>query len=129
MGTNFYVDADATCNNPAHTEQLHIGKSSGGWKFGHRGYPDLGLMSWEAWLQFLPGRVIHDEYGREVSLPELRSIVENRVAPRGRGQAICRIEPDAWERAVGFGDRWMPPDPEREFHDPAGNDFTIGEFS
>lgn len=137
MGTNFYVDADPTCDNPAHTERLHIGKSSGGWKFGFRAYPDRGLVSWEAWQAFLAddarrrpvfgmrprGRTITDEYGTELTPAEFAGIVEAKQA----ADAWCRVAPSPDCIARGFGGMWSAR--AEEFHDPAGYDFHDGEFS
>lgn len=126
MGTNYYVDADPTCNNPAHTTQLHIGKSSWGWEFGFRAYPDLSLASWAQWRVFLQGRTIVDEYDETVTYAEFVAIVEDRRVPEGRDRLSCRVDPDAWTRDFGFGGRWRPD--ERTFHDPEGYDFYNGEF-
>lgn len=120
MGTNFYVDADSTCNNPEHAEVLHIGKRSGGWKFGFHAIPERGLTSWAAWQQFLAGRTIRDEYGEEMSLVTFAAKVEATHQPWGTlgTPPICRIE------YLGTSI-----DPKREYHDAEGYDFHEGEFS
>ena len=125
MGTNFYVDADATCDNPAHRESLHIGKSSAGWKFGFHGIPELGLTSWAAWQEFLVGRQITDEYGTELTLAEFVSRVENRRVPSALSRPICRVEPTPEEIRIGFGGQFS----RHSYHDADGFDFTDGEFS
>lgn len=123
MGTNFYTDADATCNNPEHTETLHIGKSSGGWKFGFHAIDRLGLVSWAAWREFLRDRPIRDEYGVTLTLDEFTA----RVTDRGDAP-WCRVAPSSECRANGYGGRWRP-DPDHEFHDPEGFDFSRHDFS
>lgn len=130
MGTNYYTETPAcevACEHCSEKRELHIGKSSGGWKFGFQGHPDLGLISWVAWQKFLADRPITDEYGRELSLDELRQVVEDRRAPRGLARPICRVEPSAEEIAVGFGGRRSPD--RHHYHDPAGFDFYDGDFS
>lgn len=127
MGTNFYTVADPVCDNPAHTERLHIGKSSAGWKFGFRAYRDRDLVSWEAWRLFLVGRPITDESGARIELAELVERVENRTTPRDLDRPICRVTPTPEEVMVGFAGRWHPND--RDFHDPDGYDFYDGVFS
>lgn len=67
MGTNYYVTAD---------EELHIGKQSAGWAFCFAPYPDRGLTSRRAWLEFLrkhPDQ-IRDEYGDVVSVADLEAL-------------------------------------------------------
>lgn len=114
MGTNFYALADATCDNPEHTERLHIGKSSGGWKFGFHAIPERGLTSWAAWADFLAERIIVNEYGEEMTLFEFTPTVEDRWVPPNLDGLRCR---------VGLhGD-------DRDFHDDEGYDFYVGEFS
>lgn len=126
MGTNFYVDAEPTCNNPAHNQQLHIGKSSGGWKFGFHGIPDRGLTSWSAWRDFLADKTIVDEYGTELTLSEFTERVENRWTPAGLGRLLCRVEPTADEIQRGFGGRFTPDN--ANYHDSEGYDFSDWEF-
>lgn len=133
MGTNFHTDADPTCNNPAHTDALHIGKSSAGWKFGFRAYDDRGLTSWAAWRAFLKGREIRDEYGHTLTLDEFAERVTNRMIPAGEETPFCRVEPSPGCRALGYGGQWCPPEDTEHgpmrFHDPEGFDFDRGEFS
>ena len=126
MGTNFYTTGDPTCDNPEHTATLHIGKSSGGWKFGFHAIPDLGLTSWEAWRTFLAGRTITDEYGTRLSLAEFTKKVEERWTPEGLDRPICRVSPTPEEIRRGFGPTYTS-DP-RYFHDPDNYDFCDGNF-
>lgn len=131
IGTNFYVSDEPTCDNPAHTRSLHIGKSSAGWKFGFHGIPDHDppLTSWAAWQEFLADRVIEDEYGQEYTLEEFRPRVENRHIPKGLSRPICRVTPTEEEVQLGFGGRRPVRNSEIEYHDPEGYDFYEGEFS
>lgn len=126
MGTNYYVNDDPTCNNPAHTEKLHIGKSSMGWKFGFHAIPEHEppLTSWAAWQEFLAGRTIEDEYGTKFTLDEFRLVVEYRMAPSDHGQPICSVNP----ASIGFRGQATESD-ERRYHDSEGYDFFDGEFS
>lgn len=85
MGTNYYVTSEECpcCRKKA--DQLHIGKSSGGWVFTLRLHPDLGIYSWSAWKKHLKGRIIVDEYGSRISMKRLREIVEQRTGDVGKG--------------------------------------------
>lgn len=96
MSTAFYVLADATCDNPAHTEQVHVGTSSGGWKFLWHAYPaDLvrprGVPVLETraqWEDWLATRTIEDEYGRVYSLVSfLERIDPDEGEPDGKGHS------------------------------------------
>lgn len=132
MGTNYYVEDDPTCNNPEHTETLHVGKSSAGWIFGFQAYPEKGLISWAAWQAFLTNKEIKDEYERSITFDEFRHLVESKQRSEGRDPGkknISRMDlavrrnPDIW------GPHYIEPDPDREWSDPEGYDFYSGEFS
>lgn len=75
MGTNYYFKPRG-CG-----ELLHIGKSSGGWVFLVRLYPEKTINSlddWKALLKASPFRKILDEYGRTYSISGLMSVIEGR---------------------------------------------------
>ena len=60
---------------------LHIGKSSGGWVFLVRLYPEHGIDSlddWKALLMAEPFGKILDEYGRTYTVGGLMSWIEGR---------------------------------------------------
>lgn len=99
MGTNYYlVPAANPCPTCGHdgSRDLHVGKSSAGWVFAWRGYRSdewnptpagRDLTSPSDWFDFLAeqveaGKVIRDEYDREISLDDFRSRVEAKR--RGR---------------------------------------------
>lgn len=126
MGTNYQVTADPTCDNPAHIETLHIGKSSGGWKFSFHGIPERDLTSWAAWKAFIADKPVIDEYGQTLTLEEFTKVVEERWSPSGRNTPHCHVTPDADTKEHGFGGRWY--DGGGEYHDPEGYDFFNGEF-
>jgi hypothetical protein len=123
MGTNYYAEP-GTANEKTtrfldEDGRLHIGKSSMGWKFGFRAHPELDLTSWTRWKNFLTdveltgGRIVN-EYGDEVTLIDLKEIVQNRIDSRF-GEPDCRI--GLYGHA---GSDW---------HDPEGHDFHVGDFS
>ena len=105
MTTSFEVDADPTCDNPAHTETLHVGNSAGGWKFSWHAYPHLGLTSRAAWEDYLATRVITSESGQEMSLVTFLEYIEVR------GDAVCAV--------THF----------RGYHDDKGHDMFEGSWS
>ena len=91
MGTNYYlhkkVDICPTCGRSDPFEPLHIGKSSAGWCFSLRVYPDAddieeglpkNLEDWKA-LWSLPNYTIFDEYRREVSPDEMLEKITKRT--------------------------------------------------
>lgn len=80
MGTNYhiYITNDDVTQDP---EELHIGKSSSGWVFSLRIYPQLGINTLYDWMPILLNvqNTIRDEYGREVLVAEmLRTITDRR---------------------------------------------------
>lgn len=93
MGTNYYWFPEPFCLNP-----VHIGKSSAGWCFALRVYPDgapirgdevvvRDLPDWiELWNR--PDTAILDEYGDHVTPAEMFG----RITNRGSGANLT----DAW---------------------------------
>jgi hypothetical protein len=79
MGTNYYVEPPPCCPTCGHRADIvHIGKSSMGWRFTFRGYPEQGLTSAKAWFAYLEGKRINDEYDRPVTLDEFKALVERK---------------------------------------------------
>ena len=79
MGTNYYVPAPPPCGSCGRPhEAIHIGKQSFGWAFGWDLLPDDedGEATTQAgWWAYLEGKPIEDEYGRPVTLDNLRALV------------------------------------------------------
>lgn len=46
-----------------YVQQIHVGKSSGGWAFNLHVLPDLGITDLEDWAELLKYGVLKDEYG------------------------------------------------------------------
>ena len=101
MGTNYYLEHDVCshCDRPG--ARVHVGKSSAGWTWLWRGYRGFAaenlpfgreILSGDDWWQVLgdslaaerPGRIVN-EYGRELSLAELRERVESKRGAGRRG--------------------------------------------
>lgn len=83
MGTNYYLKLgeDETCKHCGHTvkaEELHIGKSSGGWVFSLHVMPERNINDLEDWVPLLSHGAIFNEYGDSVSKEELLSIITER---------------------------------------------------
>lgn len=73
MGCNFYAYHEDT------REELHIGKSSYGWYFALRIYPERGITNLDHWKGILPKfSKVYDEDGKKISLPDLWDRIENR---------------------------------------------------
>lgn len=118
MGINFYVTAPPSCGGKCdqhcRTEEIHLGKSSAGWAFTFRAYPDPDTapqaITWPvtdfaSWHRLLSLGAISDEYGREVSAEDLLVKIEGKRGGRHHG-------------AGSFA-----------FRDADGNDFIPREFS
>jgi hypothetical protein len=90
MGTNYYwqpkQELCECCKRPleGQPESLHIGKSSGGWDFSMRIYPELGINNISDWVgKWLePGSKIYNEYEDEETLEDMLRCVMLRK--RGR---------------------------------------------
>lgn len=79
MGTNFYVTAEAPCPHCGRGgEQLHIGKSSGGWCFGLHIIPEMGINSLDDWKIFWQDKKITNEYNDVFSAEEMLSVITKR---------------------------------------------------
>lgn len=102
MGTNYYWHEKhecETCGRPY--EPKHIGKSSMGWVFALHVYPENGIADIDDWerLWAMPGSKILDEYGREVTVAEMRAAIMARARPD-----------EVWKRSPALYDSW------EEFH-------------
>jgi hypothetical protein len=100
MGTNYYVPHKPPCPTCGlGSEDLHIGKSSMGWRFMFREYPEHGLTTWPAWKAFLVGRMIIDEYGQAHTLDALISLIESKQD--GQTSSHNRIDDDGFSFSRG----------------------------
>jgi hypothetical protein len=104
MSTNYYAITPETSEGD---EGLHVGKHVGGKEFLFRAHRDLGLVTVEAWREFLsrPGVKIMAEAGYEEPLDEFMADATKRPA-----DAIAAGERRMWERkAVSFrAERGVP---------------------
>lgn len=83
MGTNYYI-TNKVCPTCGQAEDhLHIGKSSAGWCFHVRQYPNEGINTLDDWKKLFAeeGRVITDEYGDTVTAAEMIDKICNRGDP------------------------------------------------
>lgn len=86
-------------------EGLHIGKHVGGREFLFRGHPDLGLVSADAWGEYLadPGVTILAESGYEVPVDEFMADATRRPAHVG-GLHVMRLVWNGYDEKRD--DRW-----------------------
>ncbi len=108
MGTNYYLYPKPPCSECGREyEQLHIGKSSGGWCFVLHVIPEdeiHDLSDWQRlWTQ--EGSYIKDEYGTLITVEEMF----DTIAKRGPGRHNGRIDP------------WSPRDYEQNHAEPGPN--------
>lgn len=97
MGTNYYVVVEPrcpTCNKGG--KDLHVGKSSVGWRFLFASYPSLRITSASDWKRVIneAGGSVYDEYGCVYPLETFQLKVEGKqksehptdedFGPRGR---------------------------------------------
>ena len=97
MGTNYYLRV-GECKNPCEhcraTELIHLGKSSAGWTFSFRAYPEPGdighgefgiagiVDDFASWRKLLDFGEVEDEYGKPVTKDELLAKVESKRGGR-----------------------------------------------
>ena len=84
MGTNYYWTEKPPCGHCGrHFEEVHVGKSSGGWAFGLHVDSGIGISTLEDWINRwnLPGSSIRNEYGDAVSADEMLATVTKRSRP------------------------------------------------
>lgn len=84
MGTNYYIREHPPCPTcGCQAKPKHIGKSSVGWLFMLRVYPEEGINTYADWYERFtrPGVTFKDEYDRPVILKELVHTITNRTLP------------------------------------------------
>lgn len=83
MGTNYYFQEKPPCECCGRAFNMrHIGKSSGGWCFSLRVYPDEGINELADWIKLwsTPGSRIEDEYGDVVTTDEMLAAITDRCS-------------------------------------------------
>ena len=81
MGTNYYLSSRPACECCGRPfEQLHIGKSSGGWCFSLHVIPEEGINDLDDWKRLWSesGREITDEYGKTIAPSEMLNVITER---------------------------------------------------
>ena len=93
MGTNYYL-RHPKCPTCGHARgDLHIGKSSAGWYFGLRIYPNGGdqletfgvekICELDDWRPLFEKFEIYDEYGTRVHVFDMLSTIAERAHTKG----------------------------------------------
>ena len=86
MGTNYYFTPPHAgpcehCGRSDSSEELHIGKSSGGWCFSLHIIPEKGINDLEDWVKLFPTGKIRDEYGQAVTAEDMVNEITKRSRP------------------------------------------------
>jgi len=93
MGTNYYVYKDIDGVDACET--IHIGKSSMGWVFSLRVYPEQGIHNLYDWLPILVNddNLIMDEYQRVIKPSDLLMTItgRRRLTPPQMDQAQLEL--------------------------------------
>ena len=74
MGTNYFLHRNK-CDKCGRYDEVHIGKSSGGWRFVFHYIPNA-FEKVTDWMQAMADGQIFDEYGRLVSFNEFWTTVD-----------------------------------------------------
>ncbi len=75
MGTNYYYKLNE-CTHCKRFEEIHIGKSSAGWKFTFQA--NGRINSFEMYREELQDKDIYNEYGDEIILAKLLEIINSK---------------------------------------------------
>ncbi len=79
MGTNYYLTVNEVCSECGRgEEQIHIGKSSGGWHFLIHVIPERKLYFLSDWQKFWKGKQITNQYGTKLSKKQMLDRIRNR---------------------------------------------------
>lgn len=110
MRTNYYLKTNipSAPGYPENIIKLHIGKSSHGWAFALRVYPELNITTYNDWRFLFEHNEIEDEDGVPVFVGDMMDIIEDRSWPGGLHRA------EIGNRCLGHGLTW---------------DYIVGEFS
>lgn len=93
MGTNYYLRTPP-CSQCGHSGfELHIGKSSVGWNFGLRIYPNdperldpfgvIAVRELDDWKPLFEAFPIYDEYGDKIEATVMLQYITERTHPNG----------------------------------------------
>jgi hypothetical protein len=92
VGTNYYLKTRSPCQHCGSPllstgQGLHVGKSSGGWRFSLRIYPkdelalDFIIREFVDWLPLFRAHGVVDEYGRDVTVDEMVACITRSEHP------------------------------------------------
>lgn len=128
MGTNYYLRTGKkiikTCDcgfEHELDEELHIGKSSWGWKFVLHIIPERGINELEDWEELFKTGKIFDEYNNEITVEKMMDCILNRAFPeydrdpdRGcgcdvRDNLLYVLEDPIGSKSISYvlSDRWF----------------------
>lgn len=86
MGTNYYVHTPScpnACDHCSASEELHLGKSSVGWRFLFQAEEDWPREeAYGLWLERAKSGEIRDEYGEVIALDDLLAFVGRKQEDR-----------------------------------------------
>jgi hypothetical protein len=89
MGTNYYYTNFKKCDCCGHVDQeeMHVGKSSIGWRF----HFDLtAFTDPKNWKEELKNKYLYDEYDREISYNEFLTLVEAKQSTMTNEEVLER---------------------------------------
>ena len=129
MGTNYYLTEPA-CPTCGRQDELHIGKSSGGWCFALHVIPERGINTLDDWRAlWSKGWTILNECGSLVSVKELEDIITNRSWGRKGCFSIKELEDNHAVKGPNGLMRHRIEDSFCTGHGEGTWDYCLGEFS
>ena len=127
MGTNFYFRKQIGhqcehCGRADKYEELHVGKSSHGWKFAFDTWHGefKSFKAWKTLMETNPGKIF-DEYGDCISLTDFIEKVESKQGGKGLKEYYAGLTRKFSRGDLGEADK--------EFYDAEGYNFrTYSDF-
>lgn len=101
MSTNYYAQGPfpgGDTTGPDGDKGIHIGQHAAGWTFLFASHPQLGLITYKAWAEFIrrPGVAIKNEYGRDITIEEMDETMTERAGRRLRYGSHGNPRRDLW---------------------------------
>lgn len=87
MGTNYYAKVNVCPNCKKEDREIHLGKSSGGWKFMFRAHEEY-YKDFPTFCEFIqkPNVEIRDEYGEKRTPEALIDFIEAKQSLKSHNQ-------------------------------------------
>ena len=129
MGTNYYHYLNKPCPTCGHAQEpRHIGKSSAGWCFSLRVYPDEGIVNLTDWFRLLGSGTIKNEYSETLTREQMMECIMLRERKVG-GDVQPHKQEFLYANSATIGPNGMLRSQRCYGHGEGTWDYVDGEFS